>query len=201
MIDAFRELNSAENHALQEKIEELERDKQNKEATIQELMETNMRLNATLQNQTEHCCKCPDKNCPTGWVKVNNSCIWVSSYGENYRNYRNNTDATLDCKRRTPGGRLFEPKNQDMNRQVRDLVTVLDLTYRDKNIWIGINDEIQEGRFVYDSSEEQISYSNWHDGQPDGGNCVAYDWREEHRFFWWDTECSRDYRYICEKLL
>ena len=64
--------------------------------------------------------------------------------------------------------------------------------------WIGINDRNTEGQFVYASSEESITISNWNANQPDNydnEDCVhfVYDLSK-----WNDLYCTSKNHFICE---
>merc|ERR550532_767512 len=109
------------------------------------------------------------QDCPSDWFRILDSCYWV-------------TPPSL--KLNAENASLFEPRSPLQNSLVRDLVTVLDGTHRNNNIWIGFNDHQLDGRFFYDSTDEPIIFTNWASGQPNGGssqNCVMYDSREAHK--------------------
>ena len=71
-----------------------------------------------------------------------------------------------------------------------------------ENLWIGLSDRAQEGRFVWLDGNE-ITFSAWDDGEPnDGGDggedCVAI-LREDGRVGRWDArQCDAAYDYTCE---
>ena len=84
------------------------------------------------KNQTRNCeCECPEcptpecpkpaalKECPEGWFRIINSCIWVSP--PHIRLDVGN--ATLHCMTKLSNARLFEPRTQMLNNIVRELVT------------------------------------------------------------------------------
>lgn len=68
--------------------------------------------------------------------------------------------------------------------------------------WIGFNDIETEGTWVWDGGGP-ASYTGWRDGEPnndDGGeHCGAYD-VDGSETGWFDTECDRDFRFVCEAL-
>ena len=163
------------------------------------------------QNQTENC-QCPEsertprtlesaQECPIGWMKMIDTCIWISPQDEADRlSYH---EATMHCKGMTPGGRLFEPRNQTLDETIHDYIRVHDGKLVKVGIWIGVNDQVEEGKFVYESTEEPIVFANWRSGDPDGGrnqNCVIY-YYQLSLTTWIDDNCTDKWRYICEKSL
>ena len=71
----------------------------------------------------------------------------------------------------------------------------------DKHVaWIGINDKNVEGEFVYASSREEVTVTDWYTGEPNnyGGNenCVHFDYSE----IWNDDRCSKKHSFICENM-
>ena len=70
-----------------------------------------------------------------------------------------------------------------------------------ENLWIGLNDRDQEGRFVWIDGSEP-GFTGWDDGEPndggDGEDCAAI-LREDGRVGRWDDRsCGRRYDYTCE---
>ncbi|MEE2644723.1 MAG: C-type lectin domain-containing protein [Myxococcota bacterium] len=70
-----------------------------------------------------------------------------------------------------------------------------------ENLWIGLNDRDQEGRFIWIDGSEP-GFTRWDDGEPnDGGrgeDCTAI-LRENGRVGRWDDRsCGRLYDYTCE---
>ncbi|KAJ7377481.1 chromatin-modulating protein mrc1 [Desmophyllum pertusum] len=70
--------------------------------------------------------------------------------------------------------------------------------FRFVSIWIGLNDRLNEGQFVWSDGTPFNSsiYNNWNDGEPDnnGDDCV-----ELYNNRWNDVPCSSTYYYICER--
>jgi len=152
------------------------------------------------QNETNPIDAAQVQDCPSDWIRIQDSCFWVSPPSVKL----NAENSTSYCKTMVENSRLFEPRSQLQNSLVRELVTALDGSHRNENIWIGFNDHQHDGRFFYDSTDEPIIFTNWTPGQPDGGssqNCVIYDSREELKSKWHDASCSHNFRFICEKPL
>jgi hypothetical protein len=58
-------------------------------------------------------------------------------------------------------------------------------------MWLGLTDEKEEGKFVWESSQEAANYTNWHSGEPnnDQGDerCVSM-WKDAGQ--WNDLGCN-----------
>ena len=69
------------------------------------------------------------------------------------------------------------------------------------NYWIGGSDRGREGVWRWETSGSRMNYTNWHPGQPDGGNqdCLAI-YSSGSVGTWWDLTCSWSNRYICESV-
>ena len=106
------------------------------------------------KNQTENCeCPTPEcltpaalQECPEGWFRIINSCIWVSPLHIKKLNFEN---ATLHCMTKLPNARLFEPRTQMLNDIVAELITIIDGAHRNNNFWLGMNDKVNENQYVY----------------------------------------------------
>ena len=73
------------------------------------------------------------QDCPPGWLRILDSCYWVSP--QSFR--LTNENATSYCQTELSNSRLFEPRSQMQNTLVRELVTQLDGSHKNTNIWIG----------------------------------------------------------------
>lgn len=66
------------------------------------------------------------------------------------------------------------------------------------NYWIGLNDLLNEGTFVWDGTSTPVSYTNWSPGEPndagDNEDCAALRWNT-----WNDYICGGIFFYICQK--
>ena len=85
------------------------------------------------QNETNPIDAAQVQDCPSDWIRIQDSCYWVSPPSLKL----NAENATLYCKTMVENSRLFEPRTQLQNSLVRELVTALDGTHRIENIWIG----------------------------------------------------------------
>ena len=138
--------------------------------------------------------------CPIGWFRILNSCLWVPAKDSPNAKQTYN-DAYMNCKRKIAGGKLFEPSTKIHSVYGKDLVNALDDEAYADFIWIGINDHVTEGKYVYTQSDEPIDFENWNDSQPENltsQNCVGINGANG---LWHDLGCSTKYRFICEKSL
>ena len=100
------------------------------------------------------------------------------------------------------GQKLFEPKSLEANSEVNELAKphVLTGPYDIISIWIGIQDKISEGNFVYVSSNATIVYENWNPTEPNnwgGGEHCAIMGMNGGK--WYDLSCDNDVSFVCEK--
>ena len=66
--------------------------------------------------------------------------------------------------------------------------------------WLGHTDQASEGNWVLSSTGSKMNYTNWNSGEPTGGttqNCV----RMNVSGVWYDTDCTKSFRAMCEKAL
>nr|XP_019924383.1 C-type mannose receptor 2 [Crassostrea gigas] len=64
-------------------------------------------------------------------------------------------------------------------------------------LWIGLNDQEEEGQFKWENSNFPVTFSNWLSGQPDGRehkNCVEM--LQDGK--WNDRHCRRNNPFVCE---
>ncbi|XP_064015836.1 C-type lectin domain family 3 member A [Pogoniulus pusillus] len=124
-------------------------------------------------------------------TKAHKKCYLVSESTKHFH------EANEDCIAR--GGTLAIPRNSEETNTLRD--------YGKKSMprvaefWVGINDLINEGKFV-DVNGMALEYSNWDRAQPNGGkreNCVFLSQSSQGK--WVDEVCRTAKRYICEFLI
>lgn len=68
--------------------------------------------------------------------------------------------------------------------------------------WIGVNDILSEGKFVYDSNNEAVKFSNWSPSQPDNARGVEDCGHMLHvtATGWNDAACTSSRRFLCEQI-
>ena len=131
--------------------------------------------------------------CPPGWDEFDNSCYKVM------RSFLHSRSLSWEDARAVClgfGGDLVTIKNEREMQFLRDLT----ITGFERN-WIGLNDRLKEGQFVWSDGTPFNSsvYNDWGDGEPnnDDGNedCVELDYTGR----WNDIPCSGTHYYICER--
>ena len=137
-------------------------------------------------------CNYDDGECCTtlgnSYMFVHNQCYYV----EETLHYVN--DALVNCQNIFGNlGILFEPKDAYTNQQVISTAFALDTNSK----WlIGVNDMMTYGVWQYYSSGENVSYTNWRLGEPNGlkEHCVEV----QSDATWNDIPCTSQKKSICE---
>ncbi|XP_025097512.1 perlucin-like protein isoform X2 [Pomacea canaliculata] len=127
--------------------------------------------------------------CPKSWTRHGNSCYayigqllpWV--------------DARSLC--RVFGGHLVEITSASENTFVRNLIN----NKGAGKVWLGINDFVQNGRWVLTLNGRGISYSNWARGEPNNLHNKQACGAIYSNGLWDDEYCSvsRTFPFVCEK--
>ena len=68
-------------------------------------------------------------------------------------------------------------------------------------MWIGVSDIIEEDRWVYSSTQEVVSHTDFGPREPDGHtgeNCIAL-WQIDHGQ-WIDVSCAAKEFFVCEEI-
>ncbi|XP_013416338.1 uncharacterized protein LOC106177921 isoform X3 [Lingula anatina] len=106
------------------------------------------------------------------------------------------------CARK--GGHLIQLDNSEL---VAFIKGKLRGNYGDwDTVWIGANDRGTENKWIWDGSDEEISYSNWGQGQPSTSifvgpfeDCATMEKADDYR--WHDHACGiagQAYQFICQ---
>jgi len=127
-------------------------------------------------------------------LTISGKCYRISKEKKNF------DDASRICSYH--GGKPIEPKTKAINDEIATEAKYVN-TYSLYN-WIGINDKGTEGKWVYNSDGQEISWSNWDSGQPNDGssaNC-AYTYGSSSspaHGKWFDVPCTTfNFYFICE---
>ncbi|KAJ8316663.1 hypothetical protein KUTeg_005782 [Tegillarca granosa] len=134
-------------------------------------------------------------SCPKDSVRYGNSCYYFST----------NTATWYDAERACfiRGGHLAIVESKQ-----EDLFLINEVTKKKTNFWLDGTDEKVEGRWIWSSIQQGVSYTNWDklDGEPDGKtgqNCLGiYKSSKGNYYKWYDLKCSpRKMNFICESKL
>ncbi|GFR89320.1 C-type lectin domain family 18 member A [Elysia marginata] len=121
------------------------------------------------------------------------------------------SDGKDKCKEE--GGQLLEINSQAENDFVTNyLRSISKLSsiplsrfgpFRTRSIWLGATDESSEGDFRLMSTNQQLGFHSWMDGEPNnssfnGGaeNCVVLESTKDYT--WNDVTCDFDHAVVCE---
>ena len=102
-----------------------------------------------------------------------------------------------EAKRRCASlcGKLVTPKNSGENVDLFNIATQNDLN----NVWLGISDEKSEGNWLELSLSQQILYTNWIAGQPDGRTSQNHAYLDRNSSGQWrDNPKSTTASVVCE---
>ncbi|XP_045074563.1 C-type lectin domain family 4 member E [Coregonus clupeaformis] len=125
--------------------------------------------------------------CPQGWKKLGSRCYYISTKKNTWEKSRQ------DCRDR--GADLVIINSQDKQTFVNWLCGVK------KYVWIGLTDSVTEGTWKW-VDDTPLTTTYWNSREPNGGvaeNCAYfYSWSSDTGA-WWDSGCSDQYRWICEK--
>ncbi|XP_045072870.1 C-type lectin domain family 4 member E-like isoform X1 [Coregonus clupeaformis] len=128
-----------------------------------------------------------EKECPQGWKKLGSRCYYISTKKNTWEKSRQ------DC--RDNGADLVIINSQDKQTFVIWLCGVKDY------VWIGLTDSVTEGTWKW-VDDTPLTTTYWNSREPNGGvaeNCAYfYSWSSDTGA-WWDSGCSDQYRWICEK--
>ena len=130
------------------------------------------------------------KNVSGEWIKIGTKHY---SFNTDRKNY---TDARASCIEQ--GGRLFEPRDESTNSDVIKAANDIFIFYN-HGFWFGINDFLLENHFVYTSSEEPLTWTNWSLDQPDDDLDNEDCGEILSNGKWNDYHCYLGMTYVCEK--
>ncbi|XP_025096403.1 low affinity immunoglobulin epsilon Fc receptor-like [Pomacea canaliculata] len=133
-----------------------------------------------------------EQQCPRSWTQRDESCYVVLDRVVTWLSAREFCEAV--------GGHLVEVESADENNFLLNMLKTHGVT----GAWIGLEDIIEEGRFVWTTSQKEASFTNWSTGEPDdlqGQDCV---WMTNTSPFtpgaWDDADCaSYQVHAVCEQ--
>nr|CAB3263601.1 MAM and LDL-receptor class A domain-containing protein 1-like [Phallusia mammillata] len=137
---------------------------------------------------------CDQPVCPVG-RKFGDLCYKVEETGRTYQ------DASAVCK--SNGGLLAAVKTQEQQNFLVDMVSGYGNEWT--LFWIGLDDKVTEGRFVYSDdmplAMSDRSFGAWAAGEPNDAlgdeDCVNMEYQSKQRR-WNDVPCNRENWFICQ---
>ncbi|XP_022294740.2 perlucin-like [Crassostrea virginica] len=128
--------------------------------------------------------------CPDNWVSHGGECYaFVTNIKSTWIN------AGAYC--RNAEAKLVEVDSVDEGNFLR---SHLISSHRSEHFWIGGTDTIQEGKWVWISSQDSLDYTDWAPGEPNNGigaGCMTMAYHEGYH--WNDDFCTSQYDFICER--
>ncbi|XP_078323016.1 perlucin-like protein [Crassostrea virginica] len=135
--------------------------------------------------------------CNDGWIHYQTSCYLFKDSQENW------ASAGYICS--ALNGKLVEIESSVENMFLKNHIAVLHQNHKYDNVnyWVGGTDLEAEGTYLWVSTRDRFSYTDWHPSQPNGGpeDCVAFNCFTDSSIQWHDFQCSHMNYYICEKEL
>nr|AJA37886.1 C-type lectin [Littorina littorea] len=125
--------------------------------------------------------------CPGGWTHYGGSCLVVLMDAVNWY------EAKVACA--TVGGQLVEIANADENNFVSNLLKTHGVGYT----WIGLEDFLVEGKFVWSSNGTPPAFTNFHAGQPDDNGHSADCAIIRDSGAWYDDHCRSTHPAVCQR--
>ena len=124
---------------------------------------------------------------------------WQTFDGKEYHfNYEEQNYATAKQNCEDMGGKLAEPREQATNDFFTDVANQNGIQ---DSFWFGINDILEEGKFVYDSSNAPVSWTNWASSEPNNGPGEQGDCVRLKNGKWCDLNCDSIRPSVCEKVV
>ncbi|XP_067676708.1 perlucin-like [Haliotis asinina] len=130
--------------------------------------------------------------CPNGWIRFEGSCYVYNSLDRTF------IHSSSFCEEL--GGYLVEIQSEKESIFVTNFLN--DLVVKN-GVWLGGNDLMAEGHWVWDKSEMPFNYTNWNPSEPDQSSAGEQDclsvWKRGN-YQWADHYCNRpDLAAICER--
>ncbi|CAC5386976.1 unnamed protein product [Mytilus coruscus] len=80
-------------------------------------------------------------------------------------------------------------------------ITLYEFNKNTGHVWIGAHDSVIESRFIWESDNTNLTYTDWNPGEPNNAgrqeDCVHMNNKAAYK--WNDIQCSHVFSYICEK--
>nr|XP_022294154.1 galactose-specific lectin nattectin-like [Crassostrea virginica] len=135
-------------------------------------------------------CSVVESLCPDGWVSHGGGCY---AFVTNMKFTWNNAGAFC----RNAGGKLVEIENASEENFLRSHLLS---SHKSEHFWIGGSDIIQDGKWLWLSTQEPLDYTDWAPREPSNGitaRCMTMAYHEGCH--WNDDICTMQYDFICER--
>nr|XP_034333174.1 galactose-specific lectin nattectin [Crassostrea gigas] len=133
------------------------------------------------------------QGCRDGWLHHGNSCYaFIDAEPDGW------IEAMFYCS--SVGAKLVEIETESENNFLK---RHLQTTGATKNYWIGLSDAIKEGKFVWQTTQDNVDYTDWAPGEPNDDHHTedCAELFQPFSFHWNDAPCSVKSNFICEKTL
>ncbi|XP_019627205.1 PREDICTED: alpha-N-acetylgalactosamine-specific lectin-like [Branchiostoma belcheri] len=131
-------------------------------------------------------------SCPQGYT------IWCGTCYKAFNTSTSFSEAGAAC--RADGGILAMPRDAGTNAF---LVSLYKSVSDDRDFWIGLHDQREEGRFEWVDGSALGSYTSWGPGEPNhllNEDCVAYTAIPHMKDKWNDDNCYGQKHFICQAI-
>ncbi|XP_078331088.1 low affinity immunoglobulin epsilon Fc receptor-like [Crassostrea virginica] len=128
------------------------------------------------------------ESCHVGWIQFQEKCYFFSHTSATWY------EAGDTCTQFH--SKLAEPKTVAETNFLKSHSQSLDRT-----MWIGVSDIIEEDRWVYSSSQEVVSHTDFGPREPNGHtgeNCIAL--AQSFHGQWIDLSCAAKEFFVCEEI-
>ncbi|XP_034313852.2 macrophage mannose receptor 1 [Magallana gigas] len=129
-------------------------------------------------------------SCPVSWIQYGNKCYYFS-------NIASTSELALSACLGF-GAKLAEPMTRQEIAFLGQQVNKINNGY----FYIGVDDRVKEGSWVYSYDQTQVLVSDWGTSEPNNvttENCVVIAEKPENRGHWADVDCRRQEHFICQK--
>ncbi|XP_045182031.2 perlucin-like protein isoform X2 [Mercenaria mercenaria] len=125
-------------------------------------------------------------SCSDGWLAYEGSCYF---FGHDEVHF---TEAEHYCRQRN--GHLIHVNSKAENDFIKDRLTDLNHHYW----WMGLTDEVTEGKWQWFGTDEPATFTDWYPGQPNLAveDCAIF--YDAYGYQWGDIPCTRTCIAICE---
>ena len=146
----------------------------------------------------------PKTACPTYWVdatSVDMGCLWFDFKSSVYWNYAQDFCQHLNTTSLTRA-HLVEVLSLQQQEFLEFKFIEFDVVFGiSKNWWIGLTDDLTEGRWLWSNSLVPSNYTNWYTGRPTEDinvNYVGIPYDPKYEYTWLDLAINTKYNAICQ---